>query len=98
MIPNLLGNIPDWIEIKKISKKYNLKVRTKSKQINMEIIDTDSKHETDGSSTSGEYPKNYINYLGIKDYKINFKEEGAIPLFYPMNKNFLLRNKNIRPF
>ena len=30
--------------------------------------------------------KNYINYLGIKDYKINFKEEGAIPLFYPMNK------------
>jgi lycopene beta-cyclase len=30
--------------------------------------------------------KNYINYLGIKDYKINFKEEGVIPLFYPMNK------------
>jgi lycopene beta-cyclase len=30
--------------------------------------------------------KNYINYLEIKDYKINFKEEGAIPLFYPMNK------------
>ena len=29
--------------------------------------------------------KNYINYLGIKDYKINFKEEGAIPLFYPIN-------------
>ena len=26
--------------------------------------------------------KNYINYLGIKDYKINFKEEGAIPLFH----------------
>tara|TARA_B110000003_G_scaffold152206_1_gene152913 strand:+ start:1081 stop:2145 length:1065 start_codon:yes stop_codon:yes gene_type:complete len=30
--------------------------------------------------------KNYINYLGIKDYKINFKEEGAIPLFYPINE------------
>jgi lycopene beta-cyclase len=30
--------------------------------------------------------KNYINYLEIKDYKINFKEEGAIPLFYPINK------------
>ena len=30
--------------------------------------------------------KNYINYLGIKDYKINFKEEGAIPLFYPTNE------------
>ena len=30
--------------------------------------------------------KNYINYLGIKDYKINFKEEGAIPLIYPINE------------
>ena len=29
--------------------------------------------------------KNYINSLGIKNYKINFKEEGAIPLFYPVN-------------
>ena len=29
--------------------------------------------------------KNYLNNLGIKDYKINFKEEGAIPLFYPLN-------------
>ncbi len=26
MIPNLLGNVPDWIEIHKIAKKYNLKV------------------------------------------------------------------------
>jgi lycopene beta-cyclase len=31
--------------------------------------------------------KNYINYLGIKDYKINFKEEGAIPLFHLINEN-----------
>ena len=30
--------------------------------------------------------KNYINSLGIKNYKINFQEEGAIPLFYPINK------------
>ena len=29
--------------------------------------------------------KNYINSLGIKNYKINFKEGGAIPLFYPVN-------------
>ena len=29
--------------------------------------------------------KNYINQLGLKDYKINFKEEGAIPLFHPVN-------------
>ena len=30
--------------------------------------------------------KNYIeNSLNIKDYKISYKEEGAIPLFYPSN-------------
>ena len=26
MIPNLLGNIPDWEKIYKISKKYGLKI------------------------------------------------------------------------
>jgi len=32
--------------------------------------------------------ENYIkNNLGIKDYKINFTEKGAIPLFYPTTKN-----------
>ncbi len=30
--------------------------------------------------------KNYINRLGLKDYKISFKEEGAIPLFHPLNE------------
>ena len=30
--------------------------------------------------------KNYINHLGIKNYKITYKEEGAIPLFYPIYK------------
>ncbi len=31
--------------------------------------------------------KDYIeNYLKIKDYEITFKEEGAIPLFYPVYK------------
>jgi len=30
--------------------------------------------------------KNYISYLGLKNYKINFKEEGAIPLFHPINE------------
>ena len=29
--------------------------------------------------------KNYINRLDLKDYKINFKEEGAIPLFHSVN-------------
>ncbi len=31
--------------------------------------------------------KSYINELGLKEYKINYKEEGAIPLFHPINKN-----------
>ena len=32
--------------------------------------------------------ENYIkNNLGIKNYKINFTEKGAIPLFNPLNKN-----------
>ncbi len=26
IIPNLIGNIPDWLKIKKIAKKYNLKI------------------------------------------------------------------------
>ncbi len=31
--------------------------------------------------------KNYLeNHLNLKDYKISYKEEGAIPLFYPVNK------------
>jgi len=30
--------------------------------------------------------KNYIkNHINLKDYTINYKEEGAIPLFYPTN-------------
>ena len=37
--------------------------------------------------------ENYIkNNLGIKSYKINFTEKGAIPLFYPLFKN---NNKTI---
>ena len=32
--------------------------------------------------------ENYIkNNLGIKDYRVNFTEKGAIPLFYPQIKN-----------
>ena len=30
--------------------------------------------------------KNYINnQLGLKNYKVNYREEGHIPLFYPLN-------------
>ena len=36
--------------------------------------------------------ENYIkNNLGLKDYKINFTEKGAIPLFHPILK----KNKNV---
>ena len=32
--------------------------------------------------------KDYIeNHLNLKDYKIIYREEGAIPLFYPIDKN-----------
>ena len=32
--------------------------------------------------------KEYVeNHLNLKDYSINYKEEGAIPLFYPANNN-----------
>ena len=32
--------------------------------------------------------KKYLeNHLNLKDYKINYKEEGAIPLFYPSNNS-----------
>ena len=38
--------------------------------------------------------KNYIeNHLNLKDYKINYKEEGAIPLFYPLNIKRKKQNK-----
>ena len=30
---------------------------------------------------------NYIDRLGLKDYKINFKEQGAIPLFHSISDN-----------
>ena len=35
--------------------------------------------------------KDYVEkHLNVKDYKITYKEEGAIPLFYPLN----IREKN----
>ena len=30
--------------------------------------------------------KNYISKLGLKDYRINFIEKGAIPLFHPLSE------------
>jgi lycopene beta-cyclase len=51
------------------------------------LIETTWISKEDGSLKDYESQiKNYINYLGIKNYKINFKEEGAIPLFHPINE------------
>jgi lycopene beta-cyclase len=45
-----------------------------------------SKMNNDLEMDYDEQLKNYIeNHLNIKNYKINYKENGAIPLFYPTN-------------
>ena len=50
------------------------------------LIETTWMSKEDGSLKDYETQvKNYIKYIGIKDYKINFKEEGFIPLFHPKN-------------
>ena len=33
------------------------------------------------------YKRQIENHLNLKDYKIIYKEQGAIPLFYPIDKN-----------
>ena len=51
------------------------------------LIETTWISKEDGSLKDYESQvKNHINCLGIKDYKINFKEEGTIPLFQPINE------------
>jgi len=51
------------------------------------LIETTWISKEDGSLKDYESQvKNYINCLGIKDYKINFKEKGTIPLFQPINE------------
>ena len=47
-----------------------------------------SKMNNDLEKDYDEQLKNYIeNHLNIKNYKINYKENGTIPLFYPLNVN-----------
>ena len=54
---------------------------------NKALIETTWLSKEDGSLKDYEAQmKNYINRLGLKDYKISFKEEGMIPLFYPTNE------------
>ena len=55
---------------------------------NKALIETTwiSKNNDDSLKDYDTQIKNYIsNRLGIKNYKINYSEEGAIPLFYPLN-------------
>jgi len=54
---------------------------------NKAMIETTWLSKEDGALKDYESQiKNYINRLGLKDYKINFKEEGSIPLFHPINE------------
>ena len=54
---------------------------------NKAMIETTWLSKEDESLKDYEFQmKNYINQLGLKDYKINFSEEGTIPLFHPENK------------
>ncbi len=51
-----------------------------------------SKMNDDSQKDYDHQIKDYIeNHLNLKDYKITFREEGAIPLFYPSN----IQEKNI---
>ena len=54
---------------------------------NKAMIETTWLSKKDGALKDYETQiKNYINRLGLKNYKINFKEEGSIPLFNPINE------------
>tara|TARA_Y100000816_G_scaffold283838_1_gene261198 strand:+ start:125 stop:1189 length:1065 start_codon:yes stop_codon:yes gene_type:complete len=54
---------------------------------NKAMVETTWLSKKDDSLKDYDYQiKIYLNNLGIKDYKINYREEGAIPLFYPINK------------
>ena len=54
---------------------------------NKAMIETTWLSKTDESLKDYESQiKNYVNQLGLKKFKVNFKEEGAIPLFYPINE------------
>ncbi len=76
MIPNLLGNIPDWIKLNKIARKYNLKIIEDSAdtigyKINNRIYGTLS-----DITTNSFYASHIINGAGsggilcFNDYKL----------------------------
>ena len=61
---------------------------------NRALIETTwlSKMNDDSQKDYDKQIKDYIeNHLNLKNYKIIYKEEGAIPLFYPTNEK--VRNK-----
>ena len=64
MIPNLIGNIPDWVKIRKIANKYNLKIIEDSADtLGAKINGVSSGHYSDMSITSF-YGSHIINCAG----------------------------------
>ena len=76
MIPNLLGNIPEWIKIKKISKKYNLKVIEDSADTIGYTINGNNTGRLSDIVTNSFYASHIINGAGtggivcFNDYKL----------------------------
>tara|TARA_B100000524_G_scaffold112960_2_gene54899 strand:+ start:1116 stop:2327 length:1212 start_codon:yes stop_codon:yes gene_type:complete len=84
LIPNLIGNVPDWFEIKKIAKKYKLKIIEDS---------ADTLGARIGSKTTGSYSDISItSFYG--SHVISCAGNGGI--FLTNDKNMYLKAKSIR--
>ena len=76
MIPNLLGNIPDWKKIYKIAKKYNLKVIEDSADTIGYKVNNKNFGKYSDISTNSFYASHIINGAGtggivcFNDYKL----------------------------
>jgi CDP-6-deoxy-D-xylo-4-hexulose-3-dehydrase len=84
LIPNLIGNVPDWIKIKKIAKKFNLKIIEDSADtFNAKINNVSTSNYADVTMTSF-YGSHLISCAG----------NGAILI--TNNKKLYLKAKKIR--
>ncbi|MDC3206269.1 aminotransferase class I/II-fold pyridoxal phosphate-dependent enzyme [Candidatus Pelagibacter sp.] len=84
LIPNLIGNIPNWIEIKKIAKKYKLKIIEDS---------ADTLGARIGSKTTGSYSDISItSFYG--SHVISCAGNGGI--FLTNDKKMYLNAKSVR--
>tara|TARA_B100001059_G_scaffold236797_1_gene290513 strand:- start:9448 stop:10647 length:1200 start_codon:yes stop_codon:yes gene_type:complete len=83
-VPNLIGNIPDWIKIKKIAKKYNLLVIEDSADSLGAKINNNSTGKYSDISITSFYGSHIINCAG----------NGGMVCF--KNKKFFLKAKLLR--